>query len=1349
MEVPRDALLSALRRFCFDGSGVVVGAPGIGKTVALKRLHAFLESQRIPLLYLPIDKLAVQTQHDLVAELGLTGDLLDHLRAVVADRGDQCGVLIVDAFDAARSEEKRQFFLSLIRRVLNQMGDTWHVLASVRTFDARKSEDLTDLFPPSTLNAAPEPFHSAAFVCRHFVIPPFTDEEVRSVAESVPGLLGVYEGATPEFRELLHVPFNLWLLRKLLDRTPNLPELTSVTSEVELLSLFWKQRVTDGPLGEARRAVLSDVCHAMVQARGLSVRKDRAYDPVTDDAWRDLLSAEVLEEVGTSQQRVSFSHNILFDYAVSVLLIEDEPERVVEFVGEDPSRPLFLRPSLDYYFTRQWHESPATFWRGFWYLLAQEDINIRLVGRLLPPTVAVRESRQVDDLSPLLDALRQGWPGGAKGVLRVLQALRALDVKRDALWCRFLESITPHVEPDWAWDLAVIASEILDRAESAGNDQTIGACGNVGRLLLGWVWRQREHGSGESLDRLGAFWAVPLVARTFCSDTQESRRILEPILSLPEQPDFPINYLYRMVHHLDSIWPFDPEFAAAVYETVFAHEEESQEPTPMGGYVLPMSSNRRQDYEMCKYMLVEHFPAFVRAAPAPATKACIRSLNEYVIRRHVQPYLRPGVSLEDLPERFPFRGGEAVYFPDLSYIWDESEHPDEPVKLADHLFIYVAEVASRSDGLATLGQLLDIFRDEVRAAVFWRRLLRIGARNPFVFASLVSELCVARPVLRGPECRYELGLFLEAAASEFSNELLGAIETMILALPPSEESLEARQYASQLQDRLLARLPQDRLQTEEARARRREMQKTRSAPPNEPPVSTRFTWEPFSEEDWFAEQGVDVTREPNQRLMAFFGKLDSFIDSWLNEQPDPGALDAILPVISDAHEACTAENDADLPISTAAWTKTAQCAEIVARARMRDSPDSPDFFLCREILLRCANHGSPEPDPERDAHYDLPSWSPAPRNEAAQGLFWLVVRRADKELLAAIEKLANDPVPSVRFLSTRNLWCLRPCATELMWRVVDHLARNEANHTILHALCRTLGRLAAGNEEAVVKTLRVLADRALAGPGDSAFVEAFLGLLLWLVFVRDNGWAKRAVAELLRQPTERADVLSRAAFEALTYVTPRKMLDSSSSTAAERAVAWLREAIGAAVGGIAEIRRIPESEWSDLNRAQLKGTYSVLDHVVMRLFFSSGLGPTQRADTERVSDKERRAFYFAVKPLLEQILSFTLDEQSGVLFAPTAHHFMELLNGVLRYDPRGVLHMAAGVAKSSSRYGYNLDSLAIRETVKLTEAVLADYRHEVREGEPLRDLLTLLDVFAEAGWPDALRLIWRLDEVYR
>ena len=101
------------------------------------------------------------------------------------------------------------------------------------------------------------------------------------------------------------------------------------------------------------------------------------------------------------------------------------------------------------------------------------------------------------------------------------------------------------------------------------------------------------------------------------------------------------------------------------------------------------------------------------------------------------------------------------------------------------------------------------------------------------------------------------------------------------------------------------------------------------------------------------------------------------------------------------------------------------------------------------------------------------------------------------------------------------------------------------------------------------------------------------------------------------------------------------------------------------------------------------------------------------------------------------------------MFAPTAHYFMQVLTSFLSCNPKEVLHLAARVVQSSELFGYNLDSIAVRDVVEFAEIVLADHRDEVRDGESLEDLLNLLDMFAKTGWTDALKLVWRLDEVFR
>ena len=176
---------------------------------------------------------------------------------------------------------------------------------------------------------------------------------------------------------------------------------------------------------------------------------------------------------------------------------------------------------------------------------------------------------------------------------------------------------------------------------------------------------------------------------------------------------------------------------------------------------------------------------------------------------------------------------------------------------------------------------------------------------------------------------------------------------------------------------------------------------------------------------------------------------------------------------------------------------------------------------------------------------------------------------------------------------------------------------------------------------------------------------------------------------------------------------------------------------------------LKESRNEEVNQ-QLNDVYEVIDQVIMHLNREvvRERGESEE-ETEEISDELRCCFYSEVKPLMEGVIDFALDPESGVMFAQTAHYFMELLTSFLSCNPKEVLGLAEGVARSSEPFGYNLDSLAVEDVVKLVEIVLADHRSEVREGEGLKDLLNLLDIFAKTGWSDALRLVWRLDEVFR
>ena len=1351
--INRTKLSNDLQDFALRGNGVVIGSPGVGKTYLLKELRRRLKSDGIPHLLIPIDQLGDGTDETLRRELSYEGNLIDKLKSIPVS--GKKGILLFDAFDAARNEQMRQRFLRLIQHAIQDLKQ-WNIVVTVRTYDAKKSQELLDLFG-NLDNTDLTQYHSKGILCRHFTIPPLNGDEIRQAFDQILALESIYDKGSEDLKHLLENPFNLWLLDKILKTSREVPDFSQIHSEVQLLGLFWQRRVEMADNEFHRLSVLTQIVRQMVDERSLTVRLNNDNDfglnkPVRVTAWNELQSDEILVRVSSTGQRIAFSHNILFDYAISVLLIDDEPRQLEDFVREDPSRPLFLRPSLTYFFTRLWYYVPESFWNVFWHILPSDQyVHLRLFARLIPTSVIANEARGIDQLKPLLDKLRDGKEIANEVMARLLQSLRAMQIERDPLWIDFFDQVSAHLDPNFAWDLTTLTSDMLERATEKEDTAVIDACGRVGRGLLGWIWQERGTSKDDWYNRLGGHWIVPLVAKTYGTNAKKSRELLEKVLELTREDNFPIDFLTRLTEHIDKIWDHDSEFVGSIYFRVFAHRETSDELTNKGSPILGLGSTRRQDYTMCQYLLMQHFPNFLREAPLAATQAVIQGLNFFIISTRIFRYRQGDVALENLAETFNFRGKLAYFVEDNSYIWDEGAVLDEPIEVADALFEFITELAMSQDPL--LDSLLDVFRDYVWVAFFWKRLLKTAVQFPDIFAPRLFELCTAKPIQIHHETSYELALFLEVAASEFTSDQLRQIEESILTLPEeAEANLDSLERG---RNRLLAQIPPNLLCTDAAKTIREQMERENDVPVNQPPISFRTWKEPVTEEKWLQERGVDTNSPKNQELHRFFKPLDKFSSDWRNDMPTAEAIRLIFPQLEKVYTTVKKNTGADKEVIDSLWLKLTDCASTLAR--VADNPEGHLFTFCRQVLLHGAKHELPTPNPVFDAEFNSPGYSPFPRHEAARGLLRLTACQSDPEMLDAIEKLASDPVPSVRMVTAMELFMVYVKTPERFWHIVDDRATHETNRVVQRYLYATLDRVVAREKENEEKTTHIMDKLLKRIPPPTERLEAvdpFINLLVWLAIDRENSWALETIENtFFKDPIRFANPLKHAVFRVMEdYVVPKNLEtpEAEGYERAKRAIAWLSRVITVVSGRIEELCTILKEYRNEEVNQQLHDVYEVIDQVIMHLNREVVRERGESGEeTEEISDELRCRFYSEVKPLMEEIIDVALDPEKGVMFAKTAHYFMGLLTSFLSCDPKEVLHLAEGVARSSEPFGYNLDAIAVDDVVKLVEIVLADYRSEVREGEGLDDLLNLLDIFAKTGWSDALRLVWRLDEVFR
>jgi hypothetical protein len=64
--------------------------------------------------------------------------------------------------------------------------------------------------------------------------------------------------------------------------------------------------------------------------------------------------------------------------------------------------------------------------------------------------------------------------------------------------------------------------------------------------------------------------------------------------------------------------------------------------------------------------------------------------------------------------------------------------------------------------------------------------------------------------------------------------------------------------------------------------------------------------------------------------------------------------------------------------------------------------------------------------------------------------------------------------------------------------------------------------------------------------------------------------------------------------------------------------------------------------------------------------------------------------------------------------------------------------------------GYHFESLVISLVAELVRRYIADHRSFFKDDADCRDaLIETLDVFVRAGWPEAIDLSYRLEEVFR
>lgn len=1356
---PTEALRSAVE----EGSLIVTGEPGAGKSGILHDLAKLLQDEGRDFVFLAVDRFEAKSPGGLRLEIGLTRDISDVL---MNWPGAKPAFLIIDDLDGARSGTSEKTFRELIAQVMKS-GSRWRVIASMRKFDLRNNMEIRKIF-----RGKPVPgFIDEDFPeIRHINIPKLQEDELSQIDPQSPELANFLATAGEALREMLRVPFNLRLTGELLGEGMALEMFTHVCTQLELLDQYWWYRVirNDGQ-GDTREIILRKAVHHMVKSRELRVNREFVIDSASSQALHDLLSSHVLTEWRPSPAAdpdryvLAFAHNVLFDYAVARLLLRGGSGKLEDLLVNDPELVLAIRPSLVFHFRHLWskEDSRTFFWKQVLDLVQIK--NVPVVGKLIGPGVAAEMANQLAEFEPLFHALEDPDPEIHEAAGEVLKHVtgsllanltdsgRPLSGEGAGPWCELLERTSRlfNIRPSLAYIGRTLLGAICEKPENLTAEQR-GFAGMTARRLLLFAWHK------EPRDTWLVNHALQAVCRTYESDPSASETLLRRSLEPAHMASYYFEEIPRLAMEIKRLFNIAPEFVADFYRTAFTFNGDDSDAKTYwgGGQIISLISNRRQDYQGALYTLAEEYPDFLRIAPLQAVSVLITVMEAYVAKHH------PLESGEVIERSFEFCGVEARIKTDYSHIWDAgvTYRLDEPLKMLDAFENYLEQLSGDPLQTGKRKEILDLIARHNQLAVIWRRLLSCGTKYPASLGQEIRELAWSLPVLTCPDTSFQAGNFLSAAFGSFEPGDRERIELAILSLPcyyPPEE----RKLAEQERNRLLGCLPFEDLITDEAKQLLKELEMAKKIPPNEPPFKIDIGWGgEYGETDYLADEGVPVDEEQNRRMQELEQPIKKFAQKHLNSVPSEEEIILILPALKKLREALsTADEDGVHPRQRDyAWGVIAGGCERVTRYEGLSCQSKAGKFV-KSVLLEAARHPDPAYSSESDASFnEFPSWgSPAARIDAAKGLTRLArfSNCVDQELLEAIKQLSQDEVPAVRYQVATGLLALYQTVPGLMWEIIEHFSYNEANRSVLHGLLvSVLGRLAGKYKDRVAHLTKSIFERVIEGPGSKPVREAcisiFTGLYLW----QDDPFCRDIVFAIADNPGDSVDEAHRIVADLgdfLTYgpVTPP---EPEKEFVRRKAFDLMERILQSTRNSFEQIKKensnLPFDYWPEDVQKQARGLAQLADYAGTRIYFTSGAysekHPGKSSNERILTPEEKRRFLAEADRILQILAGFNIPR--------VTHYLLETLESYIAVDPSGTFLRIGQVVRAGKAGGYQYESLAADLIVRLVERYLAEYRLVLRENEEcMHVLLEILDIFVHAGWPGARRLVYRLEEIFR
>jgi hypothetical protein len=916
-------------------------------------------------------------------------------------------------------------------------------------------------------------------------------------------------------------------------------------------------------------------------------------------------------------------------------------------------------------------------------------------------------------------------------------------VGRDAQpWAELLARLSQFLRRDIVPVVVPLLSELSRNADQMTDTQR-SLVGHSARRMLAFGWSEAERPT--ELIRT----SLEGVCRTYESDPLASSTLIRRSLEASHLASHGYQEMPCLVREVERLIPTAPEVIEDVYRALLTHKETSDESVPLGrSLIMPLTSNRRQDFNLAVHQLGRMFSRFAKSSPVHATGAVFAA-----VEAEIAP--NPKVPLEEITGvKIQVRDVEARLADDLSHIWDYVGHFRHAThsRMLDEFEAMLVRLAKDPTQADVLRAVLDRVIKESRFAVVWRRVLRAATAEPNTFGMEVRSLVFSREMLTRDDTSEPAGEFLRAIFPLLAVSEREKVEKLILAIADRLEG-DQKKWAERNRDRLLGCLAPDRLVTEGAKEHLATLISKGGAPPNDPPFRMgEMIREEYTERDRLREEGVKVDDEPNRLLIELGTKAGHFASQFMNEAPGKNAARGILTNLQSLREGlrCAATEADEKVLESAMRDLVGACAAIAKVDSLEDDSELSGFI--RAVMLEASADGRDEPEPGAAQEFDERRVIyPTARRHAAGGLSRLARNPpfADDDVVGAIVRLSRDSEPSVRMEIGSKLGLLIEAAQETALEILVRLCREDESMAVVKAALVGGQGLLASHPDLASPLIREVFDRANTGKGEMAgeVRKVCLGLSLAQNWRTDNPYGGPISKLVLDDLIANEDLAIELIFIASEHLLdgPIEPPDPRHETVRLRSIELLAHIAKQLAG---EFQALATSwtnngEWSEGERGRAEIVQKVAYQLGIRIQFAMEAVWGDHTESGGLTGRVTGArFLREAASLLDALLTISL--------ANVVHVVLEILQQLMECDPGPVLLRILTAVRSGQKGAYQFESLGLDLIVKLVRRYLADHRLLLQADRAYRDaIVEILDVFVRVGWPAAMELTFRLDEIFR